>query len=609
MTSARRPIRPASHVRRGAPAPEAGRRRARAAREPHAIENAEIARIFERVADLLEIGGANPFRVRAYRNAARTAAGHPESLAMLVREEPRKLTELPGIGPDLAGKIEEIVRSGRLAMLDELERAAPPGAAALMRVPGVGPKRARVLCEQLGVRTLDALRTAAREGRIHALRGFGVKTEQRILRELQTLPGTERRVLRAIAAQYGEALLAYIRAVPGVDRAELAGSFRRCAETVGDLDLLVSCRRGSRVADRFVAYPEAEEVLAHGPTRCSIRLRSGLQVDLRVLPGTSWGAGLHYFTGSKAHNIAIRRLGQERGLKINEYGIFRGRRRIAGAEEEDVFTAVGLPWIPPELREDRGELAAAAQHALPKLVTLAELRGDLQCHTTDSDGRNSLEEMARAAEAMGYEYLAITDHTPSVRVAGGLDRAGFRRQRKRIDRLNACLAKLTVLAGAEVDIRADGTLDLDGDTLAALDVVVVALHSRLGLAQAEQTRRVLRALRHPMVDIFSHPTGRLIGSRRGAAFDLDAILTAAADTGVMLEVNAQPERLDLDDVAARAAIERGISLVIDTDAHAVTELRLMRWGVDQARRAWAEARHVANTLPLEYLLRRLHGRR
>lgn len=582
------------------------RRRARGSR--FGVENAEIARILREVADLLEIESANAFRVRAYRGAARTIEELAEPVSGMAADTER-LTCLPGIGEDLAGKILEIARTGTLPLLGELKHEAPRGAVELMHVPGLGPKRAKLLCEELGIRSLAGLERAAREHRIQKLRGFGARTEEKILEELGAGAAGEHRVLRAIAAQYGEAILAYVRELPGIQRAEIAGSFRRCRETVGDLDLLVCCAPRTPIVEHFCTFGEVARVLARGPTKASIVLRSGLQVDLRVLPERSFGAGLHYFTGSKPHNIAIRRLGQRRGLKINEYGVFRGTRWSTGRTEEDVFRAVGLPWIPPELREDRGEIEAARTHRLPKLIELGYIRGDLQVHTTDSDGRDSLEDMAKAAESLGYEYLAVTDHTPTVRIAGGLDRAGFRRQMRRIERLNAKLSSLTILTGAEVDIHADGTLDLDDDTLAALDVVVVSLHSRLDLPAAEQTRRIVRAIEHPAVDIVGHLTGRLIGRRRESALELETILRAAADHGVMLEVNAQPERLDIDDVTARAALSHGVRLTINTDAHAIAELRFMRWGVEQARRGWVERSDVVNTRSLSAVLKLLHGGR
>jgi len=576
------------------------------------VENAAVARIFRELADLLEIQGANPFRVRAYRNAARTIEELPEPVAELARAGPKRLAELPGVGTDLGGKIVEIVQTGTLAALAEVTRELPKGLVALMRVRGLGPKKARALYDALGVSSLEELEEAARAGRIREIKGFAAKTEQHILEELAARRGMggEQRVPRAVAGQYGEALLGYLSAAPGVTRAEIAGSYRRGKDTVGDLDILVDAAEDAGVADRFVAYPEVEEVLAHGPTKASVRLRSGLQVDLRVLPAESYGAGLHYFTGSKAHNIALRRLGQQRGLKVSEYGVFRGEQQIAGRTEAQVYDTVDLPWIAPELREDRGEIEAAREGRLPHLVELTDIRGDLQMHTTGSDGRGTLEEMAEAAQALGYEYIGITDHTPALRMVQGLDSAGFRRQMKAIDRLNARLRTLTVLKGAEVDILADGSLDLDDETLAALDCVVISVHSRLDLPERQQTDRILRALHHPAVDVLGHPTGRLLGRRAPMQLDLELICRAAADHGVLLEVNAQPERLDLDDVQTRAALDLGAGLVISTDAHAAAELRFMRWGVDQARRGWAEVRQVANTRPLEGLLKLLHrGRR
>lgn len=571
--------------------------------------NAEFARIFREVAELLELSNANPFRVRAYLNAARVLEESPQRIAAVARDDPAALRELPGIGDDLAGKIEEIARTGSLAVLTELSAQAPPGAVALMRVPGIGPRKARLLSERLGVRSVSGLLRAAKAGRVRTLPGFGVRSEARLLTELAAAAPDERRMLRARAAQYGEPLVAWMRTGPGITRAELAGSFRRCRETVGDLDLLAECDDGRAAVRHFTAYPQVVRVLARGTTRAAVQLAGGLHVDLRVLPAPSYGAALHYFTGSRAHDIAVRAMGRARGLKISEYGVFRGARRIGGRTEGEVFAAVGLPFIPPELREDRGEIEAAREGRLPALVTLAELRGDLQSHSTDSDGRQGLDEMAEAAEAMGYEYLAITDHTPTVRVAGGMERDGFLRQMKRIDRLNARLRSLTVLKGAEVDIHPDGSLDLDDDTLDRLDVVLVSLHSTLGLPAERQTARVVRALRHPRVHILAHPTGRLVNGRRGAQFDLDEVCRVAAGEGVFLEINAQPERLDLDDVAARRAIELGCTLVISTDAHATEELGFMRWGVDQARRGWVGAAQVANTRPLAQLLQEFDAKR
>lgn len=574
---------------------------------PAAVENAEVARLLRETADLLDLSGANPFRIRAYRNAARVVEELPRPAAAIAEAE---LDALPGIGEDLAGKIHEAATTGRLRALAALERKVPAGLAALLQVQGLGPKRVRELHRRLRVRTLEDLAAAIAKGRVRRLKGFGIRSEEKLRQALAARPAGAPRVLRAVAAQYGGSLLTYLRRVRGVDRAELAGSYRRCRETVGDLDILVIATDAARVVDRFTAYPGAAEVLAAGPTRAAIRLRSGLQVDLRVLDGASYGAGLYYFTGSKAHNVAVRRRAQEMGLKVNEYGVFRGARRIAGRTETEVARAVGLPLIPPELREDQGEIEAALAGTLPGLVRLEDLRGDLQMHTTASDGRDSLEAMAEAARARGYAYMAVTDHSPAVRVAGGLDRAGFRRQWRRIDRLNASFRGFSILKGAEVDILADGSLDLDDDTLAELDIVLVSLHSRLDLPAREQTRRVVRALRHASVDILAHPTGRLIGRRPPAAFDLRQVVRAAVEHGVMLEVNAQPDRLDLDDAACRLAADLGATFTISTDAHSAGDLDLMRWGVDQARRGWLSADRVANARPLPALRRLLHaGRR
>jgi DNA polymerase (family 10) len=573
------------------------------ARQRHRrIENAEVARVLREVGDLLELQGANAFRVRAYRNAARSVEELAEPVETYLDGE-RALTDIPGIGEDLAGKIAEIARSGTLGVIKGLRRRVPKGAVQLMNVRGIGPRRARVLSQKLGIHTVKGLARAAQHQRIRRLRGFGRKTEDAILREVAAQASEERRVLRAVATQYGEELLAWLRETPGVNRAEIAGSYRRCRETVGDLDALVATDDAPAAIARFTSYPETEAVLERGRTRAAIRLRSGLRIDLRVIPDRSFGAALHYFTGSKAHNIAIRRMGQERGLKLNEYGVYKGQRWIAGRDELDMFEAVGLPWIPPELRENSGEIEAAAAGSIPHLVTLDAIRGDLQSHTTDSDGRDTLADMAEAAEALGYEYLAVTDHSPAVRVTGGLDAAGFRRQWRRIDTLNKRLKRLTILRGVEVDIHADGSLDLDDNTLSGFDLVLASIHSAFALDRAAQTKRVLQAIEHRSVDILAHPTARQIGRRAPIDLDLDVVLRAAVQAGVWLEINAQPERLDLDDVACRLAGSLGAEFVVNTDAHSTSELRFMRWGVDQARRGWVEGARVANTWPLSRLLR------
>ncbi|HUL73652.1 MAG TPA: DNA polymerase/3'-5' exonuclease PolX [Vicinamibacterales bacterium] len=562
------------------------------------MENIAIAKIFDEVADLLDIQGANPFRVRAYRTAARTIGTLGKPAASLVEADGHALEQLPGIGADLAEKIATICRTGKLPLLAELTRKTPESLVALLRIPGFGPKRAKRVHKALGVETLADLERAARSGRLAKLKGFGPATEQAVLRGIAQDKAHVTRTPIAEAEAYIRPILEALKDAPGVQRLDVAGSYRRRAETVGDVDILIAATKSGPIAERFVRHPDVTRVLAQGDTRCSVVLASGLQVDLRIVPPISYGSALHYFTGSKAHNIAVRTLGVRRHLKINEYGVFRGAKRIAGAKEEDVFKTVGLPWIPPELRENRGELDAARAGTLPDLVALDDIRGDLQMHTTYTDGKNSLAEMAQACADRGYEYIAITDHTKAVRVAGGLGRAEFRKQFRELEAVQKKVRGLTILKSAEVDILDDGSLDLDEATLAELDVVVVSVHSRFNLTKSAMTTRVVRALQHPRAHILGHPTGRLIGKRDPYALDMEAVVKAARDHGVMLEINAQPDRLDLSDLHASMAREAGVRLVISTDAHRVEELSFMRYGVDQARRGWCTARDIANTASL-----------
>jgi DNA polymerase (family 10) len=559
------------------------------------MENIEIAKTFDEVADLLEIQGANPFRVRAYRNAARTIGTLGTPVETMVKHDGETLEELPGIGSDLAGKIVTLCRTGELPMLSQLTRKTPESLVAMLRIPGVGPKRARLIYKKLGVKTLAQLEKAARAGRLSKLRGMGKKLEQTILRGIDQDKAHVARVPLAEAEAYVHPLVEALRATKGVDQLEVAGSFRRRRETVGDVDILVASSNAPAVAEAFLAYGDVKQVLARGDTKCSVVLRSGLQVDLRIVPRSSYGSALHYFTGSKPHNIAIRLLGVKRRLKINEYGVFRGARQIGGRAEGDVFKAVGLPWIPPELRENRGEIEAARDRRLPRLVDLNDIRGDLQMHTDATDGKNTLAEMVAACEARGYEYIAITDHTKAVRVAGGLTKAGFHKQFRAIDVARKSVSKLMVLRGAEVDILDDGSLDLEDELLAELDIVLVSVHSRFNMPKNLMTRRIVRALQHPRVHILGHPTGRLIGKREPYLVDMAEVVKVARDYGVMLEINAQPDRLDLTDLHAQMAREAGVKLVISTDAHRIQELDYMRYGVDQARRGWCEAKDVANT--------------
>ncbi|MFA6139229.1 MAG: DNA polymerase/3'-5' exonuclease PolX [Hyphomicrobium sp.] len=562
------------------------------------VQNAEIAAIFDQTAELLEIEGGNPFRARAYRRAARTIENLPHSVASLLAAG-EDLSELPGIGKDLAAKIEGIVASGRFDVLQSLKRKLPGDLAAMATLPGLGPKRIKLLHDRLHIRTLEDLRQAAQAERLSELRGFGSKTEQKILAALTKATATEKRFKLSTAEAEAMALLVYLR-LPKTDIA-VAGSYRRRRETVGDLDIVAMAAKTATIGDRLVKYENVAEISAHGPTRTTVILRSGLQVDLRVVPAPSFGAALLYFTGSKAHNIALRSLASNHGWKLNEYGLFEGSRRIAGKTEMEIYAKLGLAFVPPELREDRGEVALARMHKLPDLVEIDDIRGDLHAHTNWSDGTASIAEMAAAAKARGYEYLAITDHSRHLTIAHGLDPSRLSRQVAEIDRLNEELHGITLLKGIEVDILADGRLDLAHRTLSRLDIVVAAVHYKFDLPSKAQTDRIIRAMDNPYVNIIAHPTGRLLGERAPYDIDMERLITAAKERGCCLELNAEPDRLDLNEVHAHAAREAGVKLAISTDAHATHALAYMRYGIDQARRGWLEPNDVINTRSLSNL--------
>ncbi len=516
------------------------------------IHNSDVAEIFNKMADLLEIEGANRFRVRAYQDAARTITGFPKSLKDMV-EEGEDLSELPGIGKDLAGKIKEIVETGELSQLKKLGSKTPVELSNLMKVAGLGPKRVKALYENLGITGLKELKKAAEEEKIRKLEGFGKKTEQSILEELDQEEEKEERIKLPAAEERADSLVEYLKSLKGVKEIVVAGSFRRRKETVGDLDILATCRKGSKMMDHFTDYDDVKKVISQGKTRSTVVLRSGLHVDLRLVPLISYGAALHYFTGSKAHNIAIRKLGVKKGLKINEYGVFKGKKRIAGKSEKEVFEQVGLPYIEPELRENRGEIEAAKKDRLPELITLDHIRGDLHSHTNASDGHHSLKEMAEAAKERGYEYLAITEHSKKVRIAHGLDAKRLKKHIKAIDRLNENLDGIILLKGIEVDILEDGSLDLP-------DEIFV---------------------------------------------DMEQLMEAALDRGCFLELNAHPDRLDLSDTYCRMAKDMRLKLAISTDAHSTTDLDFMRFGLGQARRGWLEPEDVLNTKSLKQLKKEL----
>ena len=569
------------------------------------MQNPDIARIFDEVADLLEIQNANPFRVRAYRTAARTVRDFPDALSDIARQDPQALTELPGVGEDLAGKICTIVRTGSLPLQRQLARKVPRGVLELLRIPGLGPKRVKLLHARLGIRSPAGLRRAVARGRLTTLKGFGPRMIEKIGAGLGAAEHPEHRLLLHEAEAYARAIVSFLEEGGDVHAVEVAGSYRRRKETIGDLDVLATGRPA--VMQRFVAFPDVAQVISQGATRATVKLKGGVQVDLRLVEPAAYGAALLYFTGSKPHNIELRALAQSHKLKLNEYGLFSGTRRLAGKTENEVYDRLGLDWIPPELREARGEIALAADHRLPKLVTLADIRGDLQMHTRATDGHASVADMAAAARDIGYSYIAITDHSRRVTMAHGLDPARLRAEWEEIDAWNAANRGLTVLKGVEVDILEHGALDLPDEVLAEADYVVAALHYGLDRPEAEITRQLVTAARHPWVDAIGHPTGRLLGERQPCRFDFDALAHAAAEAGCLLEINGHPDRMDLPDTLAAAAKRLGVRFVLSTDSHYPGHLPFMRYAVDVARRAGLEAADIVNTLslgPLRQTLKR-----
>ena len=565
------------------------------------MTNTEIADVFNEIADLLEIEGANPFRVRAYRDAARTIRGLPRNVREMVAGD-EDLTELSGIGEDLAGKIETLVGTGHLAQLETIHERTPPALADMLRIEGLGPKRVQTIYHALDISDLDELQQAAEAGQIQQLDGLGAKTEQKILEDLKRKQDEEERTRLDVAEELVEPLVDYLRGIDEVERVSVAGSYRRRKETVGDIDILVTSDARAAIIDAFVNYEDVEQIVSQGETKSTVVLRSDLQVDVRVVGEESYGAALLYFTGSKAHNIALRNMAVDRDLKVNEYGVFRDDERIAGETEEEIYELFNLAYVAPELREDRGELEAARNDDLPSLITLDDIRGDLQMHTTASDADSTLREMVEGAQALGYDYIAITDHSAHVGVVTGLEAEDVAEQIERIDRLNDELDEFRVLKGMEVDILEDGSLDLPDDVLAKLDVVLGAIHTKFDLSREKQTERILRAMDNSYFNILAHPTGRHIGKRPPYDVDLARVMEAALERGCFLEVNASPERLDLNDVYAKLAKEMGLQVAISTDAHHVNGLSNMKYGVWQARRGWLEPDDVLNTRSWQNLL-------
>jgi len=576
-----------------------------------APRNADVAARLREIALFLDME-AVPFKPRAYAKAADSVAALDAPVAELhAAGGVKALAALPGIGRSIAEKIGELLATGEIGVLRDLRARTPVDVAALTAVSGVGPKAVRTLYERLGVTDVASLEEAARAGKIRALQHFGPRSEERILRGLAFARQGKGRFPLGDVLPLVRDVEARLAARPGVERAVIAGSIRRRREIVGDADVLVVARRPGPVMRFVAAMPEVVEVLGQGDTKTSVRLASSLQLDVRVVPRASFGAALHYFTGSKDHNVLLRQIAIKKKLKLNEYGVFRGRTAIAGATEEEVYAALDLPYIPPELREDRGEIEAARAGRLPDLIAPGSLRGDLQTQTSWTDGADSLEDMVAAARRRGLSYVAITDHTRDLAMVGGSDERQLRRQGAAIDALNEKLRGFRVLKGAEVNIRKDGTLDVADEALAALDVVGAAVHSHFGLSRREMTARVVRAIRNPHVDVLFHPTCRILQSREPIDLDVDAVIAAARETGTVLELDAYPARLDLKDEHVRRAIAAGVKIVIDSDAHATRHLSFPEdYGIDQARRGWATAADVLNTRPVDELLAALkNGRR
>lgn len=572
------------------------------------MTNAQVAKVFNEIADLLELKGENAFRVRAYRRAAMNVEGVPKDLSSLGEAE---LTAIPGIGKDLAGKIRQFAETGRVDLHEELKKEIPQGLLAILRIPGVGPKTAKLLHDKRNVRSIEELETLAREKKLAGLPGIQEKTVQNILKGIELIKKGRERFLLGRVLPIARNIVELLREADSRGKFAPAGSIRRWKETIKDIDILATGKRPGALAKAFVSLPVAVEVLEKGTTKCSILTAEGVQVDLRVVEEESFGAALQYFTGSKAHNIKLREMASRRGWKINEYGLFRESddKRIAGKDEEGIYEALGLPWIPPELREDAGEIEAAQKGKLPDLLAIEDLRGDLHAHTKWSDGAHDLEALVKAAKDRGYRYLAITDHSKGLGVAHGLDGKRVREQIALIDAANAKLSDFRILKGIEVDIRGDGSLDLPDEILSELDIVVASIHSGFRQGRDQITNRLLAAVRNPCVNVIAHPTGRLIGERDPYEADLDAVFREAARRGIAMEINAHPARLDLNDQHARMAKKCGIPLVISTDTHITANLDYMEYGVGVARRGWIEKGDVLNTLGAAALLKRLAAMR
>lgn len=565
------------------------------------MENKEIARLLSETADLMEIANEDSFRIRSYRNAAAVIEGHPERIEDILRNPERKVTEVSGIGKGIASALQEIALRGSFDRRDEMLQRYPSSALELLRIQGLGPKSIALLIEHHGVKNIDDLERVCREQKLRELPRMGAKLEEKVLRSIESYRKQSGRFLLNFAKRTVDELVGLLGEFPGIENVTPAGSFRRGRETIGDLDLLATGPGAAEALGKFVALPRVHEVLGQGVNKASVKYGlEGLQVDLRALGAESFGAALQYFTGNKEHNVTLRTIALKQGLTLNEYGLFRldDNQRVAGVSEEEIYTKLGFDWIPPELRENSGELDAAAVHGLPKLIELSDIRGDLHMHTVESDGRATLEEMAEAAAKLGYEYIVITDHSKALAMANGLDEKRVVEFAAKVRDLNRNGLPLRVFSGLECDIRRDGAMDLSEDALAELDLVIGSVHSYMNLEPSEMTDRLLLAVESPSMRVMGHPTGRILLQREEFPFDFERVVSRAAERGVFLEINASPERLDLSGQLVRAAKRKGARFTISTDAHHPKHLANMAFGVTMARRGWLEAYDVLNTFPL-----------
>ncbi|HZK12455.1 MAG TPA: DNA polymerase/3'-5' exonuclease PolX [Atribacterota bacterium] len=569
------------------------------------LKNLELSRMFDQIARMLKIKGENPFKIRAYEKITLVLENLPIDIETIYQQG--RLNNIPGVGEGIAKKIEEFLTTGKLEYYEKLKETIPSGVIELLDISEVGPKTAKLLYEELGVDNIEKLEKALRQHQIKDLTGMGEKSETNILRGIELYKRRKERVLLGTALPLAEEIVENLRQLKETDKINFAGSLRRKKETIGDIDILVTSQKPEKIMKTFTSLPQVREILVEGPTKSSVITKDDIHIDVRVVEPISFGAALQYFTGSKAHNIKLRELAIKRGLKINEYGVFDAEtgQRITGKKEEEVYRILDLPFIPPELREDRGEIKAAQENKLPELIEYSQIKGDLHMHTKWSDGAHTIRQMAEAAKNRGYKYIAITDHSQSLKFAGGLTEERLREQIELIQKLNQELDDFTILSGIEVDIKSDGSLDFSDEILSKLDVVIAAIHSGFKQESKIITGRLVGAMQNRFVNVIAHPTGRLIGYREPYQVDIDKIMDIAAKTGTILEINAYPERLDLNDVYCRMAKDRGVLLAIETDAHSIDGLEFMNLGVDVARRGWLEEKDIVNTLPLNELLRRL----